>query len=72
MVYKNYRLWRGKSFLLVMKIVVSMIERIQTWVTYIQNSTSPSVSLLLYIMNDLIVVCDEYSTSRIMSLMSLI
>ena len=60
------REWSTKNIdcreaLTVMKIVVPMIERIQTWVTYLQNSTSPSVPLLLYIMDDLIFICDDFA-----------
>ena len=42
-----------------MKLVAPIIERIQTWVTYLQNSTAPTISLLLYIMSDLVFVCDN-------------
>ena len=45
--------------LTVLKYVIPIIERVQTWVTYLQNSTTPTISLLLYIMNDLVFVCDD-------------
>ena len=43
----------------ILKPVIPIITRVQTWITYLQNTRSPTVSLLLYIMEDLIAVCDD-------------
>ena len=39
-----------------------MLERFETWITYLQNATTPTISLVLYIMEDLIQVCDNCAT----------
>ena len=43
----------------ILKPVIPIITRVQTWINYLQNTRSPTVSLLIYIMEDLIAVCDD-------------
>ena len=43
----------------ILKPVIPIITRVQTWINYLQNTRSPTVSLLIYIMEDLIAVYDD-------------
>ena len=42
-----------------LKPVILILECFQAWIVYPQNSRAPTVSLLLYIIEDLIGVCDH-------------
>jgi hypothetical protein len=43
----------------IMKYILPMLERFETWITYLQNASTPTMSLVLYIMQDLIQVSDD-------------
>ena len=38
----------------ILKPVIPIITRVQTWINYLQNTRSPTVSLLIYIMKTLL------------------
>ena len=43
----------------IMVYILPMLERFETWITYLQNSSAPTLSLVLYIMEDLIQISDD-------------
>ena len=39
--------------------ILPILERFETWITYLQNASTPTMSLVLYIMEDLIQIADD-------------
>ena len=39
--------------------ILPILERFETWITYLQNASTPTISLVLYIMEDLIQIADD-------------
>ena len=46
-----------------MELILPMLVRVHTWIVYLQNAVTPTISLVLYIMEDLIQVSDDLAES---------
>ena len=46
-----------------MELILPVLERGHTWIVYLQNAVTPTISLVLYIIEDLIQVSEKLAES---------